>query len=321
MSVEPGGQENDLPAAPPEPGGAGETRVQQLRRWSTSAMSWAVSASERHLSVALGFRAAERNRRVAAAVLAGGFAYRLFFWLLALSLVAGGVFGLLGGDSTEQALEKAGIPGAVISTVGQFASDSGSARWWLLGLGLYLMLWSGYTGAKAASLVHALIWDEPPAKLTRPILSAIWFSGVLLSIYLIVLGTWWLYDTDALAAVVGVIVLVAPLTALWVVVSLRLPHGDADWKALLPGALLMAVGLQVLHAATLWFVVPKLDKSSSLYGPLGGVATLLFWMYMAGRLVVTAPILNASLHEERRRKSGGRPVPSADDATDDTPAT
>lgn len=321
MSVEPGGQENDPPAAPPEPEAAAETRAQRLRRWSASAMSWAVSASERHLSVALGFRAAERNRRVAAAVLAGGFAYRLFFWLLALSLVAGGVFGLLGGNSTEQALEKAGIPGAVISTVGRFASESGSGRWWLLGLGLYLMLWSGYTGAKAASLVHALIWDEPPAKLTRPILSSIWFSVVLLSIYLIVLGTWWLYDTAAPAAVVAVIVLVAPLTALWVLVSLRLPHGDADWKVLLPGAVLMAVGLQVLHAATLWFVVPRLDKSSSLYGPLGGVATLLFWMYMAGRLVVTAPILNASLHEERRGKSGGGHVPSLHDAIDDTRAT
>jgi len=304
VSHGPGGEENDLPAGLPAPEGVAETRVERVKRWSTSAMSWAVSASERHLSVALGFRAAERNRRVAAAVLAGGFAYRLFFWMLAVGLVAGGVFGLLGGSSTEQALEKAGIPGAVVSTVGQFASESGSARWWLLGLGLYLMLWSGYTGAKAASLVHALIWEEPPAKMTRPILSALWFSGVLLSIYLMVLGTWWLYDTDALAAVVAVIVLVAPLTALWVLVSLRLPHGDADWRALLPGAVLMAVGLQVLHAATLWFVVPKLDRSSSLYGPLGGVATLLFWMYMAGRLVVTAPILNAALNEERRRKTG-----------------
>jgi membrane protein len=321
VSLGPSGDENDLPAVLPASDDIAETRVERLKRWSTSAMSWAVSASERHLSVALGFRAAERNRRVAAAVLAGGFAYRLFFWMLAVGLVAGGVFGLLGGSSTEQALEKAGIPGAVVSTVGQFASESGSARWWLLGLGLYLMLWSGYTGAKAASLVHALIWEEPPAKLTRPILSALWFSGVLLSIYLMVLGTWWLYDTDALAAVVAVIVLVAPLTALWVLVSLRLPHGDADWRALLPGAVLMAVGLQVLHAATLWFVVPKLDRSSSLYGPLGGVATLLFWMYMAGRLVVTAPILNAALHEERRRKSGGGQVPSAHNANDDTPAT
>ena len=71
-------------------------------------MSWALLVSERHLSVALGFRAAERNRRVAAAVLAGGFAYRLFFWLLACGLVAGGVLGFLGGESTEDALDTAG---------------------------------------------------------------------------------------------------------------------------------------------------------------------------------------------------------------------
>ena len=95
-------------------------------------MSWALSASERHLSIALGFRAAERNRRVAAAVLAGGFAYRLFFWLLAFGLVAGGVLGFLGGESTEEALDVAGIPGAVVASVGEFASDSGTARWWIL---------------------------------------------------------------------------------------------------------------------------------------------------------------------------------------------
>lgn len=275
-------------------------------------MSWAVSASNRHMSVALGFRAAERNRRVAAAVLAGGFAYRLFFWLLALGLVGGGALGWLGGDSTEEALDKAGIPGAVVASVGKFASDSGSARWWILGLGLYLMLWSGYTGSKAASLVHALIWDEPPTKLARPFYASLAFSGVLLSILLIVFGCWWLYDTAALAGVVGAIVLVIPLTVFWILVSLRLPHGAADWKALVPGALLMAIGLQVLHAATLWFVVPKLDESTSLYGPLGAVATLLFWMYLAGRLVVTSPILNASLDAERRRKRGDLAVPAVD---------
>jgi len=316
VSTQPTGDEG---APPPEAGTEprDETRAQQFARLSGSAMSWALSASERHLSVALGFRAAERNRRVAAAVLAGGFAYRLFFWLLAFGLVAGGVLGFLGGESTEEALDAAGIPGAVVASVGAFASDSGTARWWILAVGLYLMLWSGYTGAKAASLVHALIWDEPPAKLARPFYASLAFSGVLLTLYLTVLGSWWLYDTAALAAVGAAIVLVIPLTAFWVLVSLQLPHGEADWKALLPGALLMAVGLQVLHAATLWFIVPKLDNSTSLYGPLGSVATLLFWMYLAGRLVVTSPILNASLSEERRRKSRALAVPPADgDAAD-----
>ena len=170
--------------------------------------------------------------------------------------------------------------------------------------------------------MHALIWDEPPAKLARPFYASLVFSGVLLTLYLTVLGSWWLYETAALAAVAATIVLVVPLTAFWVLVSLQLPHGEASWKELLPGALLMAVGLQVLHAATLWFIVPKLDNSTSLYGPLGSVATLLFWMYLAGRLVVTSPILNASLSEERRRKSRALAEPSADgDAADDEPRT
>jgi uncharacterized BrkB/YihY/UPF0761 family membrane protein len=124
-----------------------------------------------------------------------------------------------------------------------------------------------------------------------------------------VLATWWLYDTIGYGALVAVVVLIVPLAAFWTYVSLLLPHGDAHWKALLPGAFLMATGLQLLHVLTLWLVAPKLDRSESLYGPLGAVATLLFWMYLAGRLVVTAPVLNVALHEERRRKRGDLSVP------------
>ena len=154
--------------------------------------------------------------------------------------------------------------------------------------------------------MHALIWDEPPAKLARPFYASLAFSGVLLTLYLTVLGSWWLYDTAALAAVATTIVLVAPAGGLLGAVSLQLPHGEASWKELLPGALLMAVGLQVLHAATLWFIVPKLDKSSSLYGPLGSVATLLFWMYLTGRLVVTSPTSTP----RSPRSASGRAGPS-----------
>ena len=39
------------------------------------------------MSVAVPFRAIDRNRRVAAGVLAGGIAYRLFLWLLPFGLV------------------------------------------------------------------------------------------------------------------------------------------------------------------------------------------------------------------------------------------
>ena len=78
------------------------------------------------------------------------------------------------------------------------------------------------------------------------------------------------------------VITVAPLAALWLWVSLHLPHRDAPWRALLPGALLVAIGFQVLHEAVGHLLVPKLEKSTSLYGGLGATTTLLFFMYMIG---------------------------------------
>ena len=51
-----------------------------------------------------------------------------------------------------------------------------------------------------------------------------------------------------------------------------------------------------------YFLGPKLEKSTSLYGALGAVTTLLFFMYIVGSLVVAAPVLNSSLHHELRKQ-------------------
>ena len=66
----------------------------------------------------------------------------------------------------------------------------------------------------------------------------------------------------------------------------------------MPGALVVAIGFQVLHEVIGRFLVPKLEKSTSLYGDLGATTTFLFFMYMASILVVTAPVLNSSLYDE-----------------------
>ena len=55
-------------------------RYHRMRARFAAAMASAKSASERHVALAVPLRAAERNRRVAASVLAGGLAYRLFLW-------------------------------------------------------------------------------------------------------------------------------------------------------------------------------------------------------------------------------------------------
>ena len=84
----------------------------------SSALESAKGASERHIALAVPLRAVERNRRVAASVLAGGFAYRLFLWLLPFGLIVGGALGLMNARSTEDAVQGGGLPGAITNAVG-----------------------------------------------------------------------------------------------------------------------------------------------------------------------------------------------------------
>jgi uncharacterized BrkB/YihY/UPF0761 family membrane protein len=276
-------------------------RTERARAKLTAAMASAKSASEQHVALAVPLRAAEKNRRVAASVLAGGLAYRLFLWLLPFGLLVGGALGFLNAGSTEKAVSKGGIPGAISNAVGDASRSAHSNSWWLLAVGVPLLLWAGYSGAKAVQLVHSLVWDEPPRK-TKPLQGSLAFTGVLLAVWAIVALTWWVRGDWP--GVFAPLLTFAPLTGLWLWVSLQLPHRDAPWKALLPGALLVGIGFPVLHELVLTFLVPKLEKSTSLYGGLGATTTVIFFIYLLATLVVTAPILNSSLYQELSRKAG-----------------
>jgi uncharacterized BrkB/YihY/UPF0761 family membrane protein len=108
-----------------------------------AARASASNASQRHLSLAVSFRAAERNRRVAASVLAGGLAYRVFVWLLPFGLVLGGALGLLNAESTEAAVAAGGLPAAVVDAIGDLSRAADSSSWWLFAVGVPALLWAG----------------------------------------------------------------------------------------------------------------------------------------------------------------------------------
>ena len=150
----------DAPQDPDEAPDAG--RDDRTRARLTATMASAKSASERHVALAVPLRAAERNRRVAASVLAGGLAYRLFLWLLPFGLIVGGALGFLNADRHREGGLEGGLPAAISDAIGDASRAAHSDSWWLLAVGVAALLWAGYTGAKAVRLVHSLVWDEPP---------------------------------------------------------------------------------------------------------------------------------------------------------------
>ena len=104
----------------------------------------------------------------------------------------------------------------------------------------------------------------------------------------------------------------APLrrsTPRWWLASWLLPHGDAPPVALVPGALLFAIAVQVMHLVTVLYLSRKLSSASELYGDLGGAATLLLWLYLISRLMVAAAMLNAAMwvrHQNRTARRADR---------------
>ena len=80
-----------------------------------------------------------------------------------------------------------------------------------------------------------------------------------------------------------------------------LPHADAPWSVLLPGAALVALGL---HLAVVLDLAPKLHHSTELYGSLGAATVILLWLYLTARLFVSAAFLNATLWDRKQAGHG-----------------
>jgi uncharacterized BrkB/YihY/UPF0761 family membrane protein len=208
----------------------------------------------------------------AGSLLAGGIAFRIFLWLLPAALFAAAVVGLVrptGGASPERVAQSLGLAASVASTVGQATrqSDQGAAA--LLAIGIVLMLSASMSLVRALRIAQVLAWEEPfrrPARVRRD--GAI-FSAAIVALVAISTGITYLRHRDAALSLLLIPLSFAIAGGFWLGVSLLLPHADANWRALLPGAALFAIGHALLQVATVYYFAPKLTRAPALYGSLG----------------------------------------------------
>jgi uncharacterized BrkB/YihY/UPF0761 family membrane protein len=248
------------------------------------------------------FETAERELRYGG-LIAGGVAYRLFLWLVPLGLVLACLLGFwLDADpgSAEGAASEFGIGAASMAEASKVVEAKPENRFALLVVALWFLAWFTLGAVRALSLSYALAWDLERPKI--PLLHAILlFNGLFVASTAGSLVLAWLRETIGLGALLGVAALLGLQTALALAASWFLPHRADRWQDLLPGAILIAVGLEAIHVATAFYFAPKLERSSELYGALGTATALLFWLYVVAMLVTTAAFLNATVWERRRR--------------------
>jgi len=86
--------------------------------------------------------------------------------------------------------------------------------------------------------------------------------------------------------------------ALWLWTMHALSNRDVGWKALLPGAVVGALGFEALKLVGSVYVPRLVASSSALYGSLGVVFAILAWLLFFGRLIVYSAVVNVVRWEE-----------------------
>jgi uncharacterized BrkB/YihY/UPF0761 family membrane protein len=281
------------PASPPEP-----TRRERIRRWVQGRQEQLEVARGTSPTVGFAFDAFSYDTDTGAPVLAAALAFRVFLSqvpYVCVFVIGAGFLADLTGRDVESFFHGSGITRLTAESVSGAAEFSGWARLTALFVAVYALILSARSFVKVLMIVHALVWDTPRAKLKNATRAALGFIALVTALVALSLVAVELGDRFAFGMLVTLAIYTVAPFVMWWFASAWLPHRDCPLIALAPGALLFAVGAEILHIVTVIWFPHHLASKSEVYGTIGVAVALLLWAYLLGRIITLAAVLNAAL--------------------------
>ena len=246
------------------------------------------------------FTAAEHDSDVGGGILSAAVAFRLFLFMVPLAYVLVVAFGIgtdVASEDTGTAARSAGAIGLLAKSFASVAGRSTGGRIVSLFVGGFAVWLTARSALKVLRMASALTWRVPLSKLARPSRATLLFIGTIVGAVAIsqLLGV--IRDASFRLGIVATVLFVLVPTSLWLLFCLRaFPHPeDAGWKAMLPGAILVGIGLQCLQVFTILVIARQVESKSQTYGAIGVALAMLFWAYLMGRILTAGNVLNAAL--------------------------
>ena len=254
------------------------------------------------------FRVYERDRDRLGPLLSAAIAFRLFLVFVpyvAFVVILAGLFGVDREDLTT-----AGIGGLTAQSISDVSSQPLWARILTLLLIAWALLLASRSMVKALRLTYAAAWELGRVRFRDTTKAGIVFLGLVTGAVVATgLARQAREGAEAAGWVVTILLVFAIYLATWVLACVLLPHAEgAGWTAMLPGAVLFALGAQVIHIAVVVWFAPRIDSATARYGALGIAILLLGSVYLLGRLMVAAAFLNATMWSRRQEGEGGAPT-------------
>ncbi len=248
-------------------------------------------------------RVQDRFGEIQGTALANGIALQIFISLIPLVVVGLAIVGYIaGGDATFTGdvidglgLPKGGDAAQNLSTAIESAQSSKRAASIFGVIGLF---WSGLAVVAAFQRAVDAAWQTKSEGLRDKGRAIVWLLGAVvifvasfaITTVLNFLPGWLAPISIALGLLVNVGLFLWTFTELG-----RLPIG---WRSMLPGALVCAVGFEILKLIGSLYVPRLVANSSALYGSVGIVIALLAWLAFFGRLIVYGAVVNVLRWED-----------------------
>ena len=290
-----------------------DTRIGRLRARGLALAHRATTWGPFEPIADVGWRTLQRDSSIGGSVLGAALAYRIFIWLLPFVLALILLLALVAGrskGSIAELVDDAGLTGFIASSVAQAAERT---RGWAvvsaLVVTLFVLLYQSSALLRSLRAVTALAWSLPVSRLPSPARSTLLF--LLWLVGFVAVGFSAAPIRHALRFPVDVfvdlVVYAAGLPLLWLGLSwFLLPHRAKHWSELVPGALVVGLGVGAIGLFNSLVLFPWLVEREETYGVLGIAAGLLFGFFLIGRTMELAAALNATLADDRQRRTLAR---------------
>ena len=276
----------------------GTEAVAKARARAEELLSQAEANRPRSRLIDIAFGSYERDAEVGGGILAGAVAFRVFLFIVPFVFFFVVAFGLAvdaTGTSVTSAADQAGIAGLLATTIRNVGDQSVWSRLTILGISGFALVLGARNLVKVLTVIHVLIWRLPRVRVRRQARAVgLLILSVLGALVLAQLVSK-LQDRSFPAWVFATSLFMLIPAGLWLVASLRIfPHPpEVGWRDLVPGALLVGVGIEALHIFTVVYIAHSFERKSETYGAIGGSLSLLLWAYVAGRILAASPVINA----------------------------
>jgi membrane protein len=242
--------------------------------------------------------------------LAAAFTLQAFLSIFPLMLVGLAVLGFVaahshgaaggGTDLAGRLVDQLGLQGESAKMLTDAVHAAERSRKAASLVGFLGLLWSGLGLVAALQFAYNSVWQVKDRGMKDKAFGLLWLAGAAVLFVGGAAATTALRWLPGFLAPVGVLVTFLVSFGLWLWTLRVLPNTKLPWRSLVPGALLGAVGLEVLKAVGAYYVPKAVASSSQLYGSLGIVFAVLAWLLLFGRLVVYSAVLNVVRYEQQR---------------------